>query len=73
VSHTGEAQAVYVLDTQLLKLVPRANHLRIVLGVAQAAQRNDRVQHRRIDGAQPVRHLEARQNPLLRFAQGQRA
>ena len=56
-------------DAELLKLVARANHLRIVFGVAQAAQRDDGVQHGRIDGAEAVGHLQPLQHPLLRLLQ----
>ena len=60
-----------LFDAQLLELVARPYHLRIVFGVAQAAQRNDGVQHGRIDGAQPVRHLQPLQQPFFRLLEGQ--
>ena len=62
-----------LLDAQLFKLVARADDLRIVFGVAQAAQRDDGVEHGRIDGAEAVGHLQPLQHPFLRFAQGHRA
>ena len=57
--------SIRIVDAQLLELVHRANELRIVLRVSQAGQRNNRIQHGRIDRAKPVGHLEARQQPLL--------
>jgi hypothetical protein len=58
-----------LLDAQLFKLIARPNHLRVVLGVAQAAQRDDGVQHGRIDGAQSVGHLQPIQKPFFSLAQ----
>ncbi len=62
-----------LLDAQLLKLVARANHLRIVFGIAEAAQRDNRVQHGRIDGAEAVGHLKALEHPLLSLLERQLA
>ena len=62
-----------LLDAQFLELIPGANYLRIVFGIAQAAQGYDGVQHGRIDGAQPVGHLQPREQPLFRLLEGQRA
>ena len=62
-----------LLDAELLKLVARANHLRIVFGVAQAAQRDDGVEHGRINGAQAVGHLQPLEHPLLGALHGQLA
>ena len=58
----------FLLNAQLLKLIHRPNGLRIIHGVAQAAQRKNRIEHGRINGAQAVTHLQAFQDPLLRFA-----
>ncbi len=85
VSHTGETQGCMrkvgsgisgvgrLLDAQLLEFVAGADDLRIVLGVAQAAQRDDGVEHGRIDGAQAVGHLQALQHPLFRALERQLA
>ena len=73
VSHTGGKQGCMrkvgtsdslaspsgTIDAEPLELVHRANHLRIVRRIAKVAQRDDRVQHGRIDGAKAVRLLEA--------------
>jgi hypothetical protein len=69
----GHLVAGRLLDAQLLKLVAGANHLRIVLGVAQAAQRDDGVQHGRIDGAQAVGHLQRASIHFSALLQGQLA
>ena len=62
-----------LFDAQLFKLIARPDHLRIVLGVTQAAKSDDGVQHGRIDRAQAVSHLQPRQQPLFRALESQRA
>ena len=59
------AEGLLFLDAQLFELVHRANDLRIVERIAQAAQRNDGVHDAGIDRAQAVAHLQALQHPLL--------
>ncbi len=69
----GEIRVGRLLDAELLKLVAGANHLGIVLGVTQAAQGDDGVEHGGIDGAQAVGHLQALEQPFFSALEGQRA
>ena len=62
------AERVAFLDAQLFELIEGADHLRIVERISLAAQGNDGVHHRGIDGAQTVAHLEALEHPLLALA-----
>ena len=72
--HAGlHAESVFLFDAQLFELVERADHLRIVHRIPQAAQRDDRIHHRGINRSQAVAHLEALQHPLLRLLQRHRA
>src|SRR5207248_9245097 len=57
--------AVGAVDAQLLKLIHGTDELRIILRIPKARQRNDRVQHGRINRSQAVRLLESLQHPLL--------
>ena len=60
-------ERIFFLDTQLFEFIERADDLRIIQRVAQAAQRDDRIQDRWIDCPQSITHLEARQHPLFRL------
>ncbi len=65
--HAGlHAEGVFLFDAELLKFIERANHLRIVQGITQAAQRNDGIHHRGINRAQTIAHFEMFQHPFLR-------
>ncbi len=71
--HAGlHAESVTLFDPQLLELVHRADELRIVHRIPQAAERDDSVHHRGIDRSQAVAHLEAIQHPLLGPPQSKR-
>ncbi len=59
-----------VFDAQLLELIHGADGLRVVDRVAQTAQSENGVEHGRINRAQTVAHLQAFQDPLLRFPDG---
>ena len=62
----GHLRGGRLLDAELFKFVAGADDLRIVLGVSEAAQRDDGVEHGGIDGAEAVAHLEAFEHPLFR-------
>ena len=64
---------IALFNSQLFKLIERADELRIVHRISLAAQRDDRVHDRRINSTQAVAHLEALQHPLLSLAQSNRA
>ena len=69
----GHLRRRRLFDAELFKFVAGADHLRIVFGVAKAAQCDDRVEHRRIDGAETVGHLKTIKHPLLRAFQSESA
>ena len=62
-----------LFDAELLKLLDGANDLRIVERVAKAPQRDNRVQHRRVNRAEAVGALEPFKHPLLSLLQSNRA
>ena len=62
-----------LLDAELFEFIAGADDLGIVLGVAEAAQREDGVQHGGVDGAEAVGHLEAIEHPFLGPPECQRA
>ena len=67
------AEGFTFLDSQLLELIQRPDHLRIIERISLAAHGNDGVHHRRINCPQPVAHFQALQHPLLRALQRDRA
>ena len=60
-----------LFDAQLLKFIHRANHLRIVYRIAQAAQRDDGVHHDR-DRSRPGRRLISKRSSIHRLGLLQR-
>ena len=61
--------AIRSIDAQLLKLVHRANHLRIVRRVPQRIQRHNRIQHGRINRTQTIAALKVIEHPVLSLFQ----
>src|SRR5258708_1900833 len=53
-------------NAEFFEFIERADHLRIVSRVAEAAQRNNGIQNAGIDRSQTVRHLQAVEHPFLR-------
>ena len=71
VSQTGETQGcsrdpVALLDQQVVELPPGPLHRRGIVLVAQAFERDDRVDHRREDRPQAVGVLEMLEHPAVR-------
>ena len=64
------AERVVFLDFQLVELLHGPAHFRRLVGVAQAAQADDRVNHGRKDRAHAVAFREMVEEPFLRAAQG---
>src|SRR5215469_11997291 len=62
-----------LFNAKLLKFIQRANELRIVCGVAQAAQRNDGIEDAWVDRSQAIRFFKAIEHPPLRPLQRQLA
>ena len=64
-----DAHAVLRLVLELLQLVLGAHDLRMIVGIAQRLQRDERIEHRRENRGQTVAALEAFQHPFLAFLQ----
>ncbi len=74
VSHTGEKHGsmrtlVFRLVFELFQLMRGADDLRMIVGIAQRLQRDERIEHRRENRRQAVAALEAFEHPLLAFLQ----
>src|SRR5439155_23565711 len=66
-------ERVALFDAQFFELIERANDLRVIDRVSQAAQSDDGVHHRRKNCSQAIAHFKVLEQPLLSLVDCNRA